>query len=65
MITIQITDEEALILRGIIEAFIEDTAMEIRHTEDHEYHEILAKQLELVKRLQHDIEMANVRKEIA
>jgi hypothetical protein len=65
MITINLSEEEAAILHGIIESFIDETRMEIRHTDNREFREILVKQEELVKRLLHELEIAGVKKEIA
>ncbi len=64
MITIKLNDEEAAILHGIIESFIDETRMEIRHTDNRQYREILVKEEELVKRLLHQLEIAGVKKQV-
>lgn len=56
MITMKLTDEEAMILRSIVKTSIEDLRVEIMHTDRREYREMLKQQEEIVKKIMAELE---------
>jgi hypothetical protein len=56
MITMKLTDEEAVILHSIIKASIEDLRVEILHTDRREYREMLKKQEEIIKKILEELD---------
>jgi hypothetical protein len=51
MITVKLTEEEAVILQDIVETFIEGIRVEIMHTDKREYREMLKQQEKVVKKI--------------
>ena len=56
MITVKLTDEEAVILQDIVETFIEGIRVEIMHTDKREYREMLKQQEKVVKKILEQLE---------
>ena len=56
MITMKLTDEEAVILHNIIKAFFEELRMEIMHTDRREYRDMLKQQEVIVRKMLEDLE---------
>lgn len=51
MVTIELTQEEAELMRNMAENCLEDLRQEIRHTDKRDYRELLKAQEELLKKL--------------
>jgi len=56
MLHLDLTDEEAQMLRGLIENCITDLRGEIWHTDGHNYREMLKAQEALLKKMLHHLE---------
>ena len=56
MITVKLTEEEAVILQDIVETFIEGIRVEILHTDKREYREMLKQQEKVVKKILEQLE---------
>ena len=56
MITVKLTEEEAMILQDIIETFIEGIRVEILHTDKREYREMLKQQEKVVQKILEQLE---------
>jgi hypothetical protein len=62
MITLTMSDEEALLLQGIIKSYFDETRVEIRHTDSREYRGELVRQEEIVRRLLQELDAAGAKK---
>jgi len=56
MITMKLTDEEAMILHNIIKNFTEELRMEVMHTDRREYRDMLKQQEVIVRKMLEDLE---------